>query len=141
MEKNHLLLNELKKLKESSTESVENLDRFSKFKEYMHTPHAIQKELIEKIEERNLMSGAQLILVCGNVGDGKSHTISYIKNNYPELVRKFDFHNDATESFSPTETAVDTLNRVLNSFSDENIDSSNKKLIFSKFEKISHKGV
>jgi DNA phosphorothioation-dependent restriction protein DptF len=131
MEKNHLLLDELKKLKESSTESVENLDKFSEFKEYMHTPHPIQKELIGMISDRQKRSESQLILVCGNVGDGKSHTLSYIKNNYPELVSGFDFHNDATESFNPKETAVDTLNRVLEPFRDEKIDESSKKLILA----------
>ena len=39
--------------------------------------------------------------MCGSVGDGKSHIISYFKNRYPNEMSHFTLHNDATESLEP----------------------------------------
>ena len=76
-------------------------------------------------------SKAELILVCGNVGDGKSHILSHLNNKLKEGLDNFKIHNDATESHNPKETSNDTLNRVLEDFKDININKSNKKLILA----------
>lgn len=117
------LIEELKKLKESSKEAVENLDSFSEFKEYMHVKRKVQDELYELIEKSSKSNKSQLILVCGGVGDGKSHLISYFKNKYSGLMNKFILHNDATESLDPEKTSIDTLNDVLQNFSDEKLNN------------------
>ncbi|MGL5550246.1 MAG: DNA phosphorothioation-dependent restriction protein DptF, partial [Culicoidibacterales bacterium] len=39
--------------------------------------------------------------------------------------------NDATESFDPEKDAIDTLNDELNEFSDENIDTTTKKMVIA----------
>ncbi|MGL5149238.1 MAG: DNA phosphorothioation-dependent restriction protein DptF, partial [Clostridium sp.] len=75
--------------------------------------------------------GAQLLLVCGSVGDGKSHIISYFKDKYPDEMGKFNLHNDATESLEPDKTSMDTLNDVLDNFSDDKIETSNEKFILA----------
>lgn len=118
------LIDALNVLKISSKESVENLNEFSSFKEYMHVKRNMQDELVDKIRKASKSNSSQLILVCGSVGDGKSHLISYIKHHYPEEMSAFYLHNDASESFDPTKTSMDTLNDVLDGFSDEKIDSS-----------------
>lgn len=126
------LLTELSKLKKSSKESIEDSKGFkSKFKKYMHVEREIQYELKNKLEELSNKNSSQLIMLAGSVGDGKSHLLSYMKYKHPDLMNKFDIHNDATESFDPNLTAIETLNKVLEPFSDENIDNSNKKLILA----------
>lgn len=125
------LIQELSKLKESSREAVEGLNEFSDFKTYMHVPRDAQGELEDLIMGANKKDGAQLILVCGSVGDGKSHIISYFKNKYPDVMANFILHNDATESLEPEKTSMDTLNEVLDNFSDDKIDTNNEKFILA----------
>lgn len=126
------LIEELSKLKESSKEAVEGLNTFSNFKKYMHVNRDAQEELQEIILAADKHDGAQLILVCGSVGDGKSHIISYFKNKYPDIMdKRIKLHNDATESLEPGKTSMDTLNDILDSFSDEKIKTSSEKLILA----------
>ncbi|MBS5126220.1 MAG: DNA phosphorothioation-dependent restriction protein DptF [Clostridium sp.] len=125
------LIQELSKLKQSSKEAVEGLNEFSEFKTYMHITRNVQNELEVLIKEANKKSNAQLILICGSVGDGKSHVISYFKNKYPDIMSNFTLHNDATESLEPNKTSMDTLNDVLDSFCDEKIDTSTEKFILA----------
>lgn len=125
------LINDLKRLKESSKEAVENLSSFSDFKSYMHVKRDVESELYSIIEKSIQSNRGELILVCGGVGDGKSHLISYFRNKYPDMMDKFNMHNDATESFEPGKTSIDTLNDVLDSFSDENIDTTSEKFILA----------
>lgn len=125
------LINDLKRLKESSKEAVENLSSFSDFKSYMHVKRDVESELYSIIEKSSQSNRGELILVCGGVGDGKSHLISYFRNKYPDMMNKFNMHNDATESFEPGKTSIDTLNDVLDGFSDENIDTTSEKFILA----------
>ena len=127
----YCLIEELSKLKESSKEAVENLTEFSEFKMYMHVPRKSQAELEKIIFEESKKDGASLILVCGSVGDGKSHIISYLNNKYLSDMVKFKLHNDATESYDPTKTSIDTLNEELDEFSDEKLEASKRKLILA----------
>ncbi|MBC5629473.1 DNA phosphorothioation-dependent restriction protein DptF [Clostridium sp. NSJ-6] len=125
------LIQELSRLKESSKEAVEGLNTFSGFKRYMHIERDVQREL-EKLIKKSAESGkGKLILVCGSVGDGKSHIISYFKNTMPEIMKNFDLHNDATESLEPDKTSMDTLNEVLDQFSDEKIENTTQKFILA----------
>lgn len=125
------LVQELSKLKESSKEAVEGLNEFTPFKKYMHIVRDAQSGLKELINKANNSDKAQLILVCGSVGDGKSHIISFFNNRYPDVMSNFVLHNDATESLEPNKTSMDTLNDVLDEFSDEKIDSSKQKFILA----------
>lgn len=124
------LIEELRKLKESSKEAVENLDSFSEYKEYMHIKRDIQDELVGLLKQANACRKSQLILLCGGVGDGKSHLLSYLSKK-TDILDEFKIHNDATESFEPTKTSIDTLNEVLNDFSDENLNKGSSKLILA----------
>lgn len=131
MEKAKCLINILNKLKTSSKEAVEGIDAFSDFKEYMHVKREVEKEFDELIEQSNDIEKSQLILLCGSVGDGKSHLISYSKKNKYEIIKNFEIHNDATESLDPKKTSIETLNDVLKDFSDDNIENNTKKLILA----------
>ncbi|ODJ75206.1 DNA phosphorothioation-dependent restriction protein DptF, partial [Brochothrix thermosphacta] len=96
-------------------------------KNYFHVERPIEIDLIERLEKIKQLSKPQVLFLCGNVGDGKSHLLSYIKTNRPDLLENTDIHNDATESFSPEETALDTLYNVLGKFKDDVDERANSK--------------
>lgn len=113
------LISELHKLKESSKEAVENTESFNQFKQYMHIKRKVEDELKQLVDETIASSTNHLILVCGSVGDGKSHLLSYLKSQNPEIEKHFYIHNDATESNAPNKTSMDTLYEVLEDYTDE----------------------
>lgn len=121
----------LKRCKQSSKEAVENLEIFSDFKKYMHVQRPVETELEAIINSANTAIKPSLILVCGGVGDGKSHILSYLKNKYSFLndSNRFYLHNDATESFSPRKTSIETLANILRPFSDEGLKEENTQNI------------
>ncbi|MBB5180255.1 DNA phosphorothioation-dependent restriction protein DptF [Planomicrobium koreense] len=125
------LLKEISRLKDSAKEAIENANEFSGFKEYMHVDRKIQKDLESALQNQSQKNGASLILLCGSVGDGKSHLLAYMNKKYPEMMNEYFIHNDATESFSPEKDALETLEELLNPFSDENIDTANQKVILA----------
>lgn len=125
------LLRELSKLRESSQEAIENPNAFSAFKEYLHVERTIQQDLMSALTDAAGKNESQLIFLCGSVGDGKSHLLSYVKNKHPELMVNFSVHNDATESFDPQKSSLDTLAEVLKPFSDSEIENSGCKLILA----------
>jgi DNA phosphorothioation-dependent restriction protein DptF len=130
---NNEFIFELQKLRESSKNAVAqgNSSNLDYFQEYLHVEREVEKNLTQQIIECSKSSKAELILVCGNVGDGKSHILSHLNNKLKEYLDNFKIHNDATESHNPKETSNDTLNRVLENFRDINIDKSSKKLILA----------
>lgn len=130
-ENKSFLVKQLRRLEESSKEAVEGLHSFSHFKEYMHVEREIQQELLTVLEETHCKNNAQLILLCGSVGDGKSHLLSYLNVKHSNVFKYFSVHNDATESFDPTKNSLDTLADVLYEFNDEQISTSSKKLILA----------
>lgn len=115
-------------LKISSQDAVSNGNsELSDDKNYFHVERPIEIDLIERLEKIKQLSKPQVLFLCGNVGDGKSHLLSYIKTNRPDLLENTDIHNDATESFSPEETALDTLYNVLGKFKDDVDERANSK--------------
>nr|WP_276575901.1 DNA phosphorothioation-dependent restriction protein DptF [Oceanirhabdus seepicola] len=132
MQNENCLINTLKRLRTSSKEAVENIDSFSNFKEYMHVERPVQHEFWNLIKSAHNSDKPQLLLVCGSVGDGKSHLISYFKNKNPEILCDFSIHNDATESLDPEKTSIETLNEVLDVYSDDKLYEGHKeKLILA----------
>ncbi|MDX8344496.1 DNA phosphorothioation-dependent restriction protein DptF [Rossellomorea sp. YZS02] len=125
------LLRKLKRLQDSSQEAIENANQFSRFKNYMHVDRKIQLDFEHILEGRNGLSNGNLILLCGSVGDGKSHLLAYLKENKPHLIDAYTIYNDATESFSPGKNAMETLEEVLKSFSDQYIEDTSEKVILA----------
>lgn len=119
-------LDEIKKLKMSSKEAVDHTDDFGKFSKYMHVERNIEFELLNIINTSISSDKGRLILVCGSAGDGKSHLVSFIMDKHPEFKGKITVHNDATESFEPRKTSMETLKDVLINFSDENIENTSE---------------
>ncbi|MBA2176141.1 DNA phosphorothioation-dependent restriction protein DptF [Halobacillus locisalis] len=125
------LLYQLNKLRESSQEAIEGFESLSPFKRYLHIERPIQESLEESLRKASVSGDAQLVFLCGSVGDGKSHLLAYLQSTYPDMMKDFHIHNDATESFDPQKDSLDTLADVLSSFDDENIHTSDKKMILA----------
>ncbi|MGE7988527.1 DNA phosphorothioation-dependent restriction protein DptF [Lysinibacillus fusiformis] len=125
------LAREITKLKISSAEAVENANSFSTFKNYLHVKRPIQEKIEEVLEYRVNQNGGNLILLCGSVGDGKSHLLAYLNHHRKDVMQQYRVFNDATESFSPTKTALETLEELLKNFSDQLFDESDEKIIIA----------
>lgn len=123
-------LDELNRLRKSSSDSIDNIERFDNFKRYMHVTRNVEEDLKEILASVNNSGKKTLILLCGSSGDGKSHLLSYLKNE-ERLLDDYSVYNDATESSAPSKTAIETLNEVLIDFADENIDSEGKNIILA----------
>jgi DNA phosphorothioation-dependent restriction protein DptF len=129
----HPLVSELQKLSESSKHAVAQGTSYSldEFREYLHIEREVERQLSDQIKHCSTQSKAQLLLVCGNVGDGKSHVLSYLNKEFSNEMDQFTIHNDATESHNPSESSNDTLHKVLEGFRDENIENSDDKIILA----------
>jgi len=133
MEQIHPIAQQLSKLQISAKESVADsgIQNTDQLKEYLHItrePETILKQIILDAAQDDK---ASLILVCGNVGDGKSHTLAQIQKD-PEVksvISGFNVHNDATESDSPKKTCIETLDVLLDCFSDEKLGTTTTKQI------------
>ncbi|WP_071394236.1 DNA phosphorothioation-dependent restriction protein DptF [Bacillus tuaregi] len=125
------LLYQLNQLRESAKGAVEGPNGLSDFKQYLHVKRPIEEKLEAYVRECAKASTSRLIFLCGSVGDGKSHLLARLSTTMPEIMDTFTIHNDATESFDPRKNSLDTLALVLDSFSDDKIDTSNEKLILA----------
>jgi len=129
----HPLVYELQKLSESSKHAVAQGTSYSldEFREYLHIEREVESGLRNQIKHCTSQSEAQLLMICGNVGDGKSHILSYLNKELSNEMAQFTIHNDATESHNPNDSSNDTLHKVLEGFRDENVKSSEDKIILA----------
>ena len=111
-----------RELSNLSCGAVANIDKFSELNKYLHvlrTPEEVLRDLLLRIEK---VSQKRLVLVCGSAGDGKSHLLSYLRNEV-HLLDEYMVYSDATESDAPNKTAISTLAKRIEAFNDENIDT------------------
>lgn len=127
------LLEELKKLRESSKYAVAQgtYSNLNGFKKYLHIERDVEKKLRTIITNASENNKSQLLLVCGNVGDGKSHILSHLHDELKDVISQFIIHNDATESHNPNESSNETLYKLLEGFKDENLKESKDKVILA----------
>lgn len=120
-------------LKESSKAAVADAacETLGEAKDYLHILRDVELELQNILSAAADSSPGQLVLVCGNVGDGKSHLISVLLQKHPSCRDLFSVYNDATESSSPTATNIDELNRILEPYSDKNLSTCTQKAILA----------
>lgn len=111
-------IQKLKILQTSSKDSVVNAESFGDFQKYMHVVRKIETDILATLTEIQNSDTPQLLLLCGSVGDGKSHLLAYIKENYPESLKDCIIHNDATESNNPSKSSLETLEELLQGFND-----------------------
>ncbi|MBC9808303.1 DNA phosphorothioation-dependent restriction protein DptF [Carnobacterium maltaromaticum] len=117
-----------RKLSVQSKESIVNENEFDEFKEYMHIKRPIENEFEEALSTHFQKNNKSILFVVGNVGDGKSHILSYMMKKHSKVFSDYriKIHNDATETDSPASTALETMKRILMPFSDTNIINTNE---------------
>lgn len=75
-------------------------------KQYLYVATDVENAFKEKLGE---IKPGEIVFLCGSSGDGKSEILTRYQQEYSE---KVTFHLDATHSFEPDRTAIDTLNDV-----------------------------
>ncbi|MFL0797103.1 MAG: DNA phosphorothioation-dependent restriction protein DptF [Cellvibrionaceae bacterium] len=75
-------------------------------KDYLYIDTEVEKVFRNRLES---VRDGDIIFLCGSSGDGKSEILTRYDQEYGDDV---DFHLDATHSFQPEDTAIDTLNQV-----------------------------
>lgn len=125
------LLRVLSYLADTSKEAIVNSEQFNDFKKYLHVKRPIEDVFINLMQKNVATQKSSLTLLCGSVGDGKSHLLAFSKSGYPELFNQIDIHNDATESIRPELTAIDTLEIILENFDDEVLGSIDQHLVLA----------
>ncbi len=130
---NNPLKIEFEKLRESSRHAViqGDNDSLDELRKYLHIERQVERSLETLVIDSANQPGGRLILVCGNVGDGKSHVLSYLNHKIKNEISSFKIHNDATEAHKPNETSIETLSRVLSPFCDQQIENTEHKLILA----------
>lgn len=90
----------LDKLSISSKEAVidGNADTFNEFKNYLHIDRFVERKFEDILLSSLASEKPQLILLSGNVGDGKSHILARMYKKYPDQMSAVEVRNDATES-------------------------------------------
>lgn len=117
----------MKKLSIQSKDSIINENDFDDYKEYMHIKRPIESKFEAKLFNHMIPKQKSILFLVGNVGDGKSHLLSYMTKKYQNEFKDYEIniHNDATETNSPIKTAIETLLQVFQPYSD--LELSNGK--------------
>ena len=74
------LVDELNRLRKSSSDSIDGIASFDDFNKYMHVSRRAEEDLIDILNKVNSSGKKTLVLLCGSAGDGKSHLLSFLKN-------------------------------------------------------------
>lgn len=115
---------------QSSTAIVDD-KHLNRVQEYLHVDRGnLEQDFHDVLMQFNNQRG-KLAFLVGNVGDGKSHLIGYMKSQYPDIfsLNKINIHYDATESFDPQKTAMDTLMELLQTFSDNYVENNRENWV------------
>jgi DNA phosphorothioation-dependent restriction protein DptF len=80
-----------------------NKDAFDELKEHLFVEQDIERDFAKILASLN---ENEIVLLCGSSGDGKSEILTRHYDRYRE---KYIFHLDATHSFSPRKSAIETL--------------------------------
>lgn len=129
--KQECFINILGRLKESSKSAVVSENFTDKYTMYMHVARPVQEQFVSILSNTYNTNHSELILLCGSVGDGKSHMLAYCKDKYPEMMNSFYVHNDSTASLYIDKPASYTLMKIMEAFTDENLETSHSKVILA----------
>lgn len=89
----------------------ESIDaELERIKNYLYVETDIERAFKEKLDT---IGSHEIVFLCGSSGDGKSEILTRYRKKY---VGKVDFHLDATHSFKPDATAVETLDTIFTDF-------------------------
>lgn len=118
------LIKVFRRLSQGSKQSVQSGHRLDDFDQYMHVDRPIDKAVRKSMDEIRAQGGGILFLV-GSAGDGKSHMISTLKQDYSD----FEFRNDASESPWPNVKSIEALKIFLQDYKDIPLETTTSKML------------
>lgn len=95
-----------------STESDRDED-LTRIKSDLYVAMPIEEDVLTLLDNLD-QNSKKVIFLCGSSGDGKSELLLRAKKKFEKPYLKF--HLDATHSFSPHDSAIDTLNKIFKEF-------------------------
>ena len=96
-----------------STERDESISaHLDAVKNYLYIETDIESDFKKSLTALS-SSDKKIIFLCGSSGDGKSEILTRYSKKFS---KRADFHLDATHSFHPDTSAIDTLNDLFNNF-------------------------
>lgn len=128
-----MLRETLNYLSGQSSSAIADADKLSDLQNYLHVKRgSLESDLLKSAKTFNTEHG-KLIFLVGNVGDGKSYSIGYLKQKHPDIFSDYNVHiyYDATESSDPQKTAMETLMERLDQFSDDKIENNYENWIIA----------
>tara|TARA_R110000787_G_scaffold266602_2_gene372762 strand:+ start:1619 stop:3244 length:1626 start_codon:yes stop_codon:yes gene_type:complete len=100
-----------------STERDESISaHLDAVKNYLYIETDIESDFKKSLTSLS-PSDKKIIFLCGSSGDGKSEILTRYSKKFST---RADFHLDATHSFHPDTSAIDTLNELFESFEQNN---------------------
>lgn len=118
------LIKAFRRLSQGSKQSVQNGHSLDDFDQYMHVDRPIDRTVRKSMDAIREQGGGILFLV-GSAGDGKSHMISKLKEDYTD----FEFRNDASESPWPNIKSIEALKIFLQDYKDTTIGTTSTKML------------
>lgn len=118
------LVKAFRRLSQGSKQSVQSGKELDDFDKLLHVDRPIDRAVRNAMDGIRMEGGGILFLV-GSAGDGKSHMISTLKEEYPD----FEFRNDASESPWPNVESIDALKIFLNDFKDATLHTTSTKML------------
>ena len=100
----------IEKLSKASPYAVATDSNEKNIFKYLHIETDIEKEYIKTLKG---LKEKRVIFLCGSSGDGKSAIITRTQKKFKD---RFNFHLDATHSFSPNETALERLDKLFDDY-------------------------
>ncbi|MFC0116915.1 DNA phosphorothioation-dependent restriction protein DptF [Pseudoalteromonas xiamenensis] len=107
----------------STEHQQSNQSLLDEIKSYLYIKMPIETD-VENCLKSFGANERKVLFLCGSSGDGKSELLTKFKSQYDKRIR---FHLDATHSFSPKGTAIQTLDNLFSEF--ESLDQSGQTLI------------
>ena len=121
------LIKAFKRLSQGSKQSVQSGQSLDALDKYLHVDRPI--DIAVRTEMDNICRiGGGIVMLVGSAGDGKSHIISTLQDDYKNV---FEFWNDGSESPWPDVEPTEALKIILSDFKDNNINSTNYKLLLA----------
>ncbi|WP_350645760.1 DNA phosphorothioation-dependent restriction protein DptF, partial [Pseudoalteromonas sp. G24-MNA-CIBAN-0072] len=96
----------------STERSNNNQNILDGIKSYLYIQMPIE-EAVNKTISSFGANDKKILFLCGSSGDGKSELLTKAKVNFGTRIK---FHLDATHSFDPHGTAIQTLDKVFDEF-------------------------
>ncbi|PKF63880.1 DNA phosphorothioation-dependent restriction protein DptF [Psychromonas sp. psych-6C06] len=84
-------------------------------KKYLYIEDSDIETDFKKVLNSLSFNDKKIIFLCGSSGDGKSEILTRAKKNF---LSKVNFHLDATHSFHPNDSAIQTLDKLFLEFSE-----------------------